>query len=177
MVAKSYESLELIGEPYEINKRWYIKVRQKNNTEKQVRWYSDKEYARMYGETPNHDNDPFYKTQKEVLGFKEGYITIFKGNTYEVKDELKSAGARYTRLWGWGIPGGEEVPALEGIEPIKLDWTVVGNEDESLKTDEEVQKVIESLMYEPSSSTFQGEIGERLRDILVKVVKSFQISG
>ena len=180
MVAKSYQGLEIATDVYAgANGRTYVKVRLGNGTLKQVRWYSDKEYARMYGAAAevDHSNDPFYKTQKEVLGFGEGYITIFKGDTYAAKEQLKEAGARYTKLWGWGIAGGQEVPEIAGIEPVRLDWSMVGRDDKALKTDDEVIATIESMLYEPSKSEFQGEVGERLRDILVKVVRSFKISS
>lgn len=176
MVAKSYQNLEIATDVYEVSGRTYVKVRTANGSLRQVRWYSDKEYARMYGETPSHENDPYYKSQKEVLGFGEGYITIFKGDTYSVKEDLRSAGARYTRFWGWGIAGGEAIPEIPGIEPIRLDWEQVGNGD-VLKPDAQVERYVESLLYEPSASQFQGAVGDRIRGILVKVVKNMKIDG
>ena len=178
MVAKSYQNLEIATDIYTVNGRTYVKVRLGNGTLKQVRWYSDKEYARMYNEeVVDHSNDPFYKTQKEILGFGEGYITIFKGNTYAVKEELKAAGAHYTKFWGWSIAGGEEVPQIDGIEPVRLDWDKVGKDDEVLKSDAEVESYVDSLIYEPSASKFQGQIGERIRGLLVKVIHNFKIDG
>lgn len=177
MVAKSYQNLEIVSDVYTVNGRSYVKVRDGKGSVKQVRWYSDKEYARMYGVEPDHSKDPFYKTQKEVLGFKEGYITIFKGDTYAAKEKLKAAGARYTRLWGWGIAGGEAVPEIEGIEPVHLDWELVGRDDKALKSDEEVQAAVDSLICDPSTSEFQGQIGDRIRGLLVKVTRAFQIDG
>ena len=80
MVAKSYQKMEQVGEPYaKENGRIYVKV--KNTTTgaiKEVRWYNETEYARMYpGETAS---DKLNVNQKNILGFQEGYITIFKGN-------------------------------------------------------------------------------------------------
>lgn len=50
-VAKSYQSLEILCEPYVLDKgRQYVKVRTKNGENKQVRWYTDAEYAKMYPE-------------------------------------------------------------------------------------------------------------------------------
>lgn len=178
MVAKSYQSFEIVSDVYTVNGRKYVKVRNGKGSVQQVRWYTDKEYARMYGtKAVDSTKDPYWKSQKEVLGFKEGYITIFKGDTFSVKEELKSAGARYTRFWGWGIPGGSEVPEIEGIEPVRLDWSVVGKEDETLKSDEEVQSAVDALVCEPSKSEFQGKIGERIHGILMKVTRSFQIDS
>lgn len=178
MVAKSYQSFEIVSDVYVVDGRKYVKVRNGKGSIQQVRWYSEKEYARMYGgKVTDHSKDPYFKTQKVVLGFKEGYITIFKGDTFSVKEDLKAAGARYTKFWGWGIPGGEEVPEIEGITPVRLDWDMVGKEDETLKSDTEVQTAVDALVCEPSNSEFQGEVGDRIRGILMKVVRSFQIDS
>ena len=92
MVAKTYQSLEVVGDVYTAKGRAYVQVRTKNGALKQVRWYTEKEYAKMYPDevkTASKDGDPHFKTQKEVLGFDKGYITIFKGNTYEDKEYFK----------------------------------------------------------------------------------------
>lgn len=178
MVAKSYQGLEIVSDIYTVNGRTYVKVRLGNGADKQVRWYSNKEYERLYGErAEDHSDDPFYKTQRQVLGFEEGYITIFKGDTYHIKEELKAAGAKFTRFWGWGIPGGKEVPSFEGIESVRLDWSAVGLDDEVLKSEDEVKAAVEKLLYEPSSSTFQGQVGDRIRNLLVKVIANVEIQG
>ena len=50
LVAKSYQGLEQICEPYTVNGRMYVKVRTKSGTEKQVRAYSEKEFLRLWGD-------------------------------------------------------------------------------------------------------------------------------
>ena len=45
-VAKSYQNLEIVKEPYMANGRMYVQVKLGNGNTKQVRWYSDKEYAK-----------------------------------------------------------------------------------------------------------------------------------
>lgn len=115
------------------------------------------------------------KTQKEALGFaKDGYITIFKGNTYEVKDWFKENGAKYTKMWGWSFGEFAAMPSElpEGVESVQLSWEVVGNEDGSLKVDSEIQAAIENLIYDESPSEFQGEIGDKIEvDLFVRTVK------
>ena len=79
-VAKSYKELPICGEPYEKNKRMYVVVECKNGHRKEVRWYTEDEYAKMY---PEEEVKPQrLRSVKEVLGFSKGYITIFKGDTY-----------------------------------------------------------------------------------------------
>ena len=46
-VAKTYESLEMQGEPFKENGRMYVNVMTSKGLKK-VRWYSDNEYQRMY---------------------------------------------------------------------------------------------------------------------------------
>lgn len=178
LVAKSYQELKQIGEVYTINGKMYIKVELKNGTAKQVRAYSNKEYEKYYGVKPEPQDDTFHKTQKEVLGFEKGYITIFKGDTYSAKEWFKEHGARYTRFWGWYIISTMEVPAElpEGIEAIQLNWDLVGTDEDVLKPDDQVQKAVDELIYDKSTSQFVGNIGDRIEKELT-VVKTVQLDG
>lgn len=115
-------------------------------------------------------------TQKEALGFKEGYITIFKGETYPHKDWFKENGCKYNKLWGWGLEGGktlEELPA--GIEAVKLEWDKVGSNEE-LKSDMEIRQYLDTIMYDPTDSEFQGEIKDRI-EIQVEVIRTIELYG
>lgn len=179
MVAKSYQGLELVTEPYAVNGRMYVKVKTQSGTVRQVRWYSAAEYKKMYPEAQvDHSEDPYWKSQKEILGFKAGFITIFTGNTYEHKEWFKEIGCTFRKFWGWGLPGDIPVPAIlpEGITAIRLEWDLVGKDDETLKTDEAVRKVVDSLTYEPSVSEYQGAIGDRI-EVTVTVDKNITVSG
>lgn len=166
-VAKSFAKMTQICEPYEVNGKWYVKVMNPNgqlNTVRQVRWYSEAEHKKLYPELYKHENDPYYKSQKEVLGFKNGFITIFKGDTYPYKDWFKEQGAYYTRWWGWSFFSDKEVPQdlPAGVTAVRLDWDKVGTAEEKLYPDEVVEKVVYALTHDPSASNYQGEIGERL---------------
>lgn len=177
-VAKSYQSFEIVKEPYKVNGRAYVQVRMKNGAIKQVRWYTDKEYAKYYGEElPSAATDPFRKTQKEILGFSKGYITIFKGDTYAASEWLKEHGARYARFWGWYIISEMEVPAEipDTIQPIQLNWEVVGNGD-ALKPEDQVRIAVDALVCEPSTSEFIGELGDRIEETLT-VVKAIPLEN
>ena len=178
MVAKSYQKLKIVKEPYDVNGKMYVQVEMSNGAHKQVRWYSDKEYAKYYGETPSHENDPYWKSQKEVLGFKNGFITIFKGNTYDNKEYFKSIGAVYRKFWGWGLSSEIELPSdiPEDVVPVRLDWSAVGTDDEVLKPDDAVRAAVDALICDPSPSEFVGEIGERIEKELT-VVKALELDG
>ena len=176
MVAKSFQNLKIEGEPYSVNGRMYVNVRTASNGLRKVRWYSDKEYARMYPDEVMPTKR--WKTQKEVLGFDKGYITIFTGNTYEDKEYFKNNSARYTRLWGWYFISTEELPddIPDDVEPIRLPWELVGNEDGTLKPDDQVLAAVASLTCEPDDSEYQGAIGDKLDRVLV-VEKAIPLDG
>lgn len=164
MVAKSFQSMKQIGEPYPVGNKMYVKVlNEKTGTERQVRWYTDAEYAKMYPEETKTVAKK-YGSLKEALGFTNGYITIFKGDTYSQLDWFRLSNARYHRRWGWYVVSTEEVPEdlPEGITPVKLIWESISINNESLKPEDAVKGVIDSLLYEESSSEYVGTIGERL---------------
>ena len=179
-VAKSYQSLEIVGDVFISSGRQYVNVKLKSGKLKTARWYSDAEYRKMYPEAPAVDRsaDPYYKSQKEVLGFIKGYITIFKGDTYAEIDWFRASIARYARWWGWYIISTEEVPVdlPEGIEPIQLPWELVGQEDGKLKPEHLVKEAVEALIYEAGTSEFVGEIGERI-ELTLTVIRAIKIEN
>ena len=179
MVAKSFQNLKIEGEPFNQNGRLYVNVITNSGSLRKVRWYSDYEYKKMYPEeADNHTNDPYYKTQKVVLGFINDFITIFKNNNYENSDYFRSKGARYTKWWGWFFASDAEIPEdlPEGVIPVRLDWSLVGTSDEKLKSDKEVADVVDSLIYDDGESEYQGEIGEKIERILI-VEKAIALDG
>jgi hypothetical protein len=167
-VAKSYQGLEILCEPYTLDKgRQYVKVRTKKGEAKQVRWYSDAEYAKMYpAETPvERSASQVIRTTKEILGFANGYITIFKGDTYNYLDWFQHSTARFARPWGWYFVSDEPVPESYPyeLEPIQLKWEEVGKPDGSaLLPEDKVKMVVESLLYDPGEGEFVGNVGDRL---------------
>lgn len=153
-VAKSYEGLEKIGEPYLKSGRSYIKVLTKTGQEKEVRVYTEKEYIKMYPEAKVSANSKPYGPQMNCLGWRDpdDFITIFCGDIVKNEAFFESyEPARYHKIWGWYLIGGvrpnyEILP--ERIYPICLPWGMVGNEDGYLKSDEEVTKAIKKIVKE-----------------------------
>ena len=171
MVAKSYQNLPIIGEPYEKNKRKYIIVECKNGHRKEVRFYTDAEYAKMYPEEA--PKVVKIRSTKDVLGFSKGYITIFKGDTYSLLEWFQEEPkCRYHNFWGWYVISEEELPEIPaGVEPVQLKWEDVAFVDENcLKSETLVRQVVDALIYEPNPSEFQGEVGDRI-DRTLTVVK------
>lgn len=176
MVAKSFQALEMVTEPYQVGDKMYIKVRnQKTGTTRQVRWYTESEYKKMY---PEVVVNTVFKNHKEVLGFEKGYITIFKGNIEANEDWFRASNARYARWWGWYIISTEDIPVdlPVGITPIQLNWNDISTDGISLKNENEIKKHVSTLLYDPDPSEFKGKIGERI-DVEVVISKAIPIDG
>ena len=172
-VAKTYEKMELIGEPFQENGRMYIYVSAPKG-QKKVRWYSDAEYRRMY---PNavvvHDVMNF--NAKHVFGFEEtGYITIYKGENVEEWANADRTNIYFNCTFGFYTPGRLQLPHLKnGIESIKLMWEDVVDHDDRMKPHEVVQKIVAKKLGTISKSQYQGKINDWLqKTVVVKEKKS-----
>ena len=176
MVAKSYQDLKQISEPFAEGNKMYVLV-DKGGTSKKVRWYSVDEYNRMYPDTPAPRKK--IRSTKFILGFEQGYITIFKGNTDPFDDWFREHKAVYRTFWGWAFETGTEIPEKipAGLEPIQLSWELVADVDrDELKPQHEIDIVLDSLRYDESPSEFQGKIGDRITiDVVVK--QAIQMDG
>lgn len=178
MVAKSFQNMKQLGEPFNEKGKMYVNVQnEKSGTVRKVRWYTEAEYAKMYGEKVDAPAKVF-KTQKQVLGFENGYVTIFKGDTYANLEWFQRSIARYCKWWGWYIISTEAVPVDLpcGLEPVQLPWDLVGDETGTLISDNEVKIAVESILYDRTNSEYQGNIGERL-DLMVEVVAAHSKDG
>ena len=166
MVAKSYQGLKILTEPYKSNKRMYVDIETKAGLTKQIRWYSQSEYEKMYPEDKgDKSKDPYYKTQKYVLGFEKDYITVFKNTKPEQEEWFKESICRFARWWGWYVPSNKEIPKdlPSGVEPVRLYWKTVGGEDERIFSEQIIQKNINSIL---NSNQKIGDIGERIERTL-----------
>lgn len=173
MVAKSYQKMKILTDPYaKSNGRLYVKVLGSNGSEREVRWYNEKEYSKMYPDEVAEDSPRF--NQKNILGFQEGYITIFKGDTEKYEPWFNRSIARFCRHWGWYIVSTDTIPfdLPAELEPIQLNWEMVG-EGTNLRSDENVRAAVDSLLHGSHPSTFQGTVGDRL-DLVITVINSRQ---
>lgn len=166
-VAKTYQSMEIQGEPYQENKRWYVNVLSTKGIKK-VRWYSDAEYARMYPDD-NPAKDLMDFNARHAFGFDEkGYITIYKGDPELIKRWVEND---HTNIWynltfQYYTPSKFPTPkVLNGIEPIQLKWEDVMDHDDRMRPHEEITKMVNNLISVRTSSyagTYQGEEGNWL---------------
>ena len=172
-VAKSYQEWEKLTDAYESNGKMYIKLKNPKGAEKEVRAYSETEYRRLYKESPcGLDATPSVKVKaptgpvvKNILGFQEGYIWIFKGDLERAEYWFeKTECCRYHVTFGWYIVSTDFVPLdmPSCIESVQLPWEKVGNTDGTLLPKGIIEAVLNELRYGGHPSQFQGTVGNRL---------------
>lgn len=163
LVAKSYQDLEQVSDIYSVNGRNYVKVRMKNGSIKQVRAYSESEYHKYNPEVKIIQKP---KSPKMIYGFgDEGFIWVFKGDTYSAIDWFRLQPTKFARMFGWYLASSEPMPdpLPAGITPVKLHWEDVCDEDEFyLKDEKEIRKFVDTLVYDSGTSEWVGSIGQRL---------------
>lgn len=161
MVAKSFQSLKQIGEPFQEDGKAYVIVLTQKGNPRKVRWYSEQEYKKLYSK---ETIAPHSVNQFKIFGFDKGYITIFRGDIEKNIEWFRYSNARNCTLWGWYIVSTEEVPddIPEGIEPIKLPWESVRAGLTELKPDAAVKEVVQKLLMKPSVNEIKADIGDRI---------------
>lgn len=162
-VAPSFRSFIQVSEPYEIGGKAYIKMQNpKTGTIRQCRCYNDREYAKLY--PPVEQPQERLRSRKDVLGFEKGYITIFKDVPEEYEEYFKLSAARYCKYWGWYFSSNSELPSdlPSELEPARLLWTQIAIDDDTLRKESAIFAAVDSVRYEPSTSEFQGNIGDRV---------------
>lgn len=117
MVAKSYENLNQIGEPFAENGKFYIYVELKSGKQKKVRFYTEKEYNKLY---PGAKEKELFTMddRRKILGFEDYFVYLVASPD---EDTLRSSNARYCRWWGWYVPSNENVDKELTIVK-KLNW-------------------------------------------------------
>lgn len=174
-VAKSYQEWKREGDPFESNGKMYLVVRKPTGTTKTVRAYSESEYNKMYGVKAsaaapvlqNGTDAPPASAHKvkNILGFENGYIWIFKGDLENAEYWFnRTPECRYHVIFGWYIVSTESVPFDIPccIESVQLPWEKVGNADGTLLPKGIVEAAINEIRYGGHPSQYQGTIGERL---------------
>ena len=176
-VAKTYESLEMQGEPFKENGRMYVNVMTSKGLKK-VRWYSDNEYQRMYPNAIKEEISTF--NARYAFGFREeGFITLYKGDESIIEDWARDKWppkAWYNLFFHFFTPGFmpiENVP--EGITPIRLDWNEIAAEGNSMKSHQEVQRIVAEKLGTLSTSEYQGNENDWLeKEITVRENKTHE---
>lgn len=218
-VAKSYENMTIVGEPFKENGKMYVNIIGAckrcggsghysynqmdgtrcygcNGTGKQkmtVRWYTDAQRASMDKAAEKRKVAIAQKNEerrikfaaRNAFGFGEkGYITLLWGEYDEIKawrENLPRFTVMYNNFFGWFMPSTSEIEIPENIKHQKLEWEQVRDENDAenlqMKDGAIVKKIVEAIIYEPSNSEFQGEIGKWLeKKVIIKKRLSFESS-
>lgn len=150
MVAKTFQNLEQVGEPFESGGKMYINVRSKNGNVRRVRWYDIAEYIKMYPDTPREEIDPYYKSMRRVLFDDYDFVWLVKGD-YEDKIDLLELNPYvcYHTYWGWFVRNCAPQDIIEGIkeqfEVEKLYWKDIFVDDNTLKDKAVVEKIVKEI--------------------------------
>lgn len=156
---------------------------------KEVRLYTEAEFQRM--EELNEKNrikreqekeakweKEFAETKKEWLahnGFSEdGYTYIVTGNSFSIKDELKAAGWRYDPVLKWhkADPTGYEDRVIKFHVDQLFEFSAWGKGHYILGCKEIVDKALAAAQPQ-STSTWIGEVGEKIKGIKVQLVRKY----
>ena len=172
-VAKSYTNKEILCEPYIKNKKSYVKIKT-NSGPKEVRWYTEAEYAKMYSEDSSFGDPKSGRTRsyKEVLGFTNGYITIYGGNTYENIDWFREQPAcRYSNLWGWYVSSEETIPENppEDVITYILPFESIFVNENQIKKEADIKEAVSAILYSEKHGEYVGEIGDKVEAYLTVV--------
>lgn len=179
-VAKTYQHMEIQGEPFEENKRMYVNVLAPKGLKK-VRWYTDAEYRRMYPNevTENGKHNIMDFNARHVFGFGvDGYITIYRGDEGLLQQfrETHQESFRYNLTFGIYTPSRITVCDLPAsITPIMLKWEEVMDHDDRMKPHEEVMKIVATKLGTISHSEYQGEENDWLtKEVTIRENKSHE---
>ena len=175
-VAKTYQHMEIQGEPFEENKRMYVNVLAPKGLKK-VRWYTDAEYKRMYPESEIKENDIMNFNARHAFGFDDlGFIYIYKGNEESLENFVDEHHEFFRRnlTFGYYTPSRINLPELPNdISPIKLLWSEVMAHDDRMKPHEEVMKIVATKLGTTSHSEYQGEENDWLtKEVTIRENKS-----
>lgn len=146
-VAPSFQSYKQITEtPFPKNGKLYVTVEHPNTkNHRDVRWYSDIEYAKVYGKKPAATAN--YGGLKHARGFDNGPILIIRRNRPEDEEWLCQSIARYAVGIGWYIVSTDSLPkdAPNHFKYLLLSWDEF-RDGEDMKKPEELTKILNEKM-------------------------------
>lgn len=115
----------------------------------------------------------------ERNGFDEdGYTYLIYGNTYPIKDELKSAGCKFSQELKWHGPAAVDVPEDCYVEKIHWSDVYSWNEDAlDMWRTEEGNEFLNGIFASHTEGEYIGEVGERLRNMPAVLERRTECDG
>lgn len=142
-LAPSFATFERLSEPFYENGKYYMNVRNpKTKTERKVRWYTDNEYAKAYG-NKLHSDDGF-DGLKHARGFDNGPILVIRGNRADDEEWLRASVARYAVGIGWHIVSTDTFPedAPKHLKYLLLGWQEAIIDERHMKKPADLSKLL-----------------------------------
>lgn len=145
-VAPSFaEYRRITDQPFYKNGKAYITVEHPNTKNKRdVRWYTDAEYAKAYGKKLV-DADKGFDGLKHARGFDNGPILIIRRNRPEDETWLRESVARYAVGIGWYIVSTDTFPndAPAHLKYLLLSWEEFRDgDDRHMKKPEQLAEIL-----------------------------------
>ena len=145
----------------------------------EVRWYTDKERAAQDRQAEKRAEARVQRQLEhdakvqgaEYNGFTDGFVIAILGNTYEIKDELKEAGATYTRGLGWHFDNTAKVPDKYADRTRMIMWEDASI-DGKIKSAEELERLV-AVASPYDNSIHPYMVNTRVRDLRLKVIKVY----
>lgn len=148
-VAPSFATYKVISEqPFTKNGKLYITVEHPNtHNHRDVRFYSDAEFAKAYGSKIAAKTEPgTFKGLKIARGFEKGPILVVRRNRPEDEDWLGKSPARYAVGIGWYFPSTAEFPtdAPPHLKYLLLSWEEFRDgDDEHMKSPGQISEILQ----------------------------------
>ena len=160
---------------------------------KAIRLYTENEYASMQkakecrrvkaealaAEREKERKANAFSKWLERNGFdSDGNTYLIYGNTYPIKDELKTKGYKFSKELKWHGPAAVEVPEDCYVDQINWEdifvWDAGAN---VMQLTDEGEVKLEEIFTSHTLGEYVGEVGERLRKIEVIFVGSSTFEG
>lgn len=149
-VAKSYADCKVVREPYEKDGKMYCDIL-KSNRVKTVRWYSVKEFNKLYPECAVKE---CFNARRAFEFGDEGFIYVLRGKDEEIRKfciEDNFRLARMNTIFGWYIPAhmAENVKLLPAkIKFYKIPWELISTSETEIIEDYDIvrKKIFEFIV-------------------------------
>ena len=144
--APSFASYKKITDtPFYKNGKLYITVEHPNtHNHRDVRWYSDAEFAKTYGSKLVSTNEGF-SGLKHARGFDKGPILAIRKNKAEDDEWLRRSDARYAVGIGWYFASTSTLPidAPAHFKYLPLEWNEFRDGDnQHMKKPEQLSAIL-----------------------------------
>lgn len=158
MVAPSFQGFTVLSkDPFIKGDKKFVTVQNpKTGTKRDVRWYTDSEYAKAYGKKIIN-TDISIPNLKEEKGFKNGPVLVVRRNQMRDEDFLRKSKARYLTGIGWYFTMDDILPsdAPEHFRYLLLGWNEFKKDDTHIKEPAKIAEILDKKASNGEWVTFK----------------------